>query len=151
MGWIATFSLPSLWSQTSQIWKQDIWQCIFVVYMLFAPVGLMCVPQLVSVHAVTSGPILQPFSMSDPAISTDTHTAGTTEAGLDQQQLPEQSSSRAESAANQKASGEQEPEDHTPVVAPSAESIRQGIMEARPQAYIPAQKRCICACSYWAV
>ena len=68
--------------------------------------------------------------MSDSATSTDTHTAGTTEAGLDQQQLPEQSSSRAESAADPKASGKQEPEDHTPVVAPSAESIRQGIMEA---------------------
>ena len=89
--------------------------------------------------------------MSDSATSTDTHTAGTTEAGLDQQQLPEQSSSRAESAADPKASGKQEPEDHTPVVAPSAESIRQGIMEARPQAYIPAHRRCICACFYWAV
>ncbi len=88
-------------------------------------------------HAVTSGPILQPFSMCDPAVSTDTHTVSTTEDGLDQQQLPEQSSSRAEAADNAKASGHQEPEDHTPIVAPSAESIRQGIMEARCQAYIP--------------
>lgn len=77
--------------------------------------------------AVTSGPILQPFSMCNPAASTDTNS--TTEASHNQKQLPEQSSCRAEAAADRKASGEQEPEDHTSTVAPSAESIRQGIME----------------------
>lgn len=125
---------------------------MFVIYMLFASVGLMCVcHSLCVLHVVTSGPILQPFSLCDPAASTDIHTACTTEAGLDQQQLPEQSSSRAEAAADQKASAKQEPEDHTPIVAPSAESIRQGIMEARSQAYIPAHTCCICTCFYWAL
>ncbi|DBA89188.1 TPA: hypothetical protein ACH3X1_016339 [Trebouxia sp. C0004] len=79
--------------------------------------------------AGTSGPILQPFSICNPAASTDTHTARTTEASLDQQQLPEQSSSRAEATVDRKASGRQEPEVCIPTVALTAESIRQGIME----------------------
>ncbi|KAL0043113.1 hypothetical protein WJX79_009702 [Trebouxia sp. C0005] len=77
--------------------------------------------------AVTSGPILQPFSMCDPAASPDTNS--TTEASHKHKQRQEQSSSVAEAAADQKAPGKQEPEDHAPVVAPSAESIREGIME----------------------
>lgn len=101
-------------------------------------------------HAVTSGPILQPISMCNPAASTDTNSP--TEARLNhcQKQLQEQSSNTAEAAADQKGSGKQEPEDHTPVVAPSAESIRQGIMEARSETYILAHKCCMCTCFYWA-
>ncbi|KAL0048452.1 hypothetical protein WJX82_003571 [Trebouxia sp. C0006] len=79
--------------------------------------------------AVTSGPILQPISMCSPAASTDTNSPTEARHNHCQKQLQEQSSNTAEAAADQKGSGKQEPEDHTPVVAPSAESIRQGIME----------------------
>ncbi len=89
--------------------------------------------------------------MCGPAASTDTNSTTEARHNHSQKQLQEQSSSSAEAAAAQEASGKQEPADHTPIVAPSAESIRQGIMEVRPQTYVPVHPRCVYACFYWAV
>ena len=85
--------------------------------------------------------MLQPSSMKAPPGGTDPtrNTANGSDqqqpqahsSGPDHRQPQAHSSSKAEAGLDQKASQYEDAEDHKSVVAPSAESIRQGIMEAR--------------------
>ena len=74
--------------------------------------------------------MLQPSSMKDPPRGTD--PTNPTASGPDHQQPQAQSNNKADAGFDQKAAQYEDAEDHKSVVAPSAESIRQGIMEASP-------------------
>lgn len=76
-----------------------------------------------------AGTLLQPSSVKDPPGGTD--PTKTTTSGPDHQQPQTHIGSKADAGLDQKPSQYEAAEDHKSVVAPSAESIRQGIMEAR--------------------